>query len=122
MIYDCSCDYDPPTVHSAKTVTARKEHRCEECSRTIRVGERYLYAFGVWDGYPSSTYTCSHCHEIQRWVSTNLPCFCWYSGTMISDAREAIQEAYFRARDEVQGLAFGFGRLLVKAKRARASA
>lgn len=120
MSIDCYCDFDPPTVSSARTVTARKPHRCEECERTIAVGERYRYRFMVYDGYPQSTYTCSHCHEIEQWVSTNLPCFCWYSGSMLDDAKEAIEEAYRRARDEVQGLAFGFGRLLVKAKRARA--
>ena len=89
--------------------------------RFSQPGERYLYSFGVWDGYPSSHYTCSDCREIQRFLTGNLACFCWESGTLIEDAKEAISEAYSRARDEVQGVAFGFGRLLVKARRARAA-
>lgn len=121
MSYDCYCDYDAPSVFSSKTVAARKPHRCDECPRVIQPGERYLYSFGVWDGYPSSHYTCSDCREIQRFVTGNLPCFCWESGNLIEGAKEAISEAYSRARDEVQGVAFGFGRLLVKARRARSA-
>ena len=120
MSYDCSCDYDPPTVSSSRIVTARKPHRCEECPRVIQPGEKYRYTFAVWDGYPSSAYVCTDCLHIQKWVQTNIPCFCWYSGTMLEDAKEAITEAYFRAGDEVRGVMFGFLRLLVKAKRARA--
>lgn len=122
MSLDCYCDYDPPSVFSDKIVKARKPHRCDECCREIRTGEQYLYAFGVWDGYASSWHTCSHCREIQKFVSINIPCFCWTYGNMLEDAEEAISEAYYRAADEVRGLRFGFGRLLVKAKHAKASA
>lgn len=122
MSIDCYCDYDAPSVFSSRMVKARKQHRCDECRRRISVGERYSYVFGVWDGYPDSFHVCAHCEEIRNFVSISVPCFCWAYGNMLSDAREAIEEAYFRAGDEVRGLAFGFGRLLVKAKRARSVA
>ncbi len=122
MSYDCSCDYDAPTVFRSSIVRAKKEHRCDECSALIRVGEQYQYVFGVWDGYPSSQYVCEHCRDIRTFVKNNIPCFCWCYGSMLDDAKEAIQEAYIRAGDEVRGVAFGFGRLLVKAKRARSAA
>jgi hypothetical protein len=121
MSYDCYCDYDQPSVFSSKIVVARKEHRCGECRRLISIGERYKYIFGVWDGDASSHYICEHCSDIQKFVTNNIPCFCWYYGSMLEDAKEAIQEAYFRAGEEVRGVAFGLGRLLVKARRARAS-
>lgn len=119
MSIDCYCDYDPPSVFSDKTVKARKPHKCTECSRTIEPGETYHYAFGVWDGFADSFHTCSHCTEIKQFVRISVPCFCWAYGNMLDDAKEAIQEAYWRAGDEVRGLFFGFGRLVVKAKRAR---
>lgn len=122
MAIECYCDGDPATVYRSKTVTARKEHQCYECGRKIRAGERYLYAFGVWDGYAITHHTCSHCEEIQTFVEINIPCFCWQYGNMLEDAREIIHRAYQEAADEVRGLAFGFGRLLVKAKRARQAA
>jgi hypothetical protein len=118
MSYDCYCDYDPPSVFSSKSVTARKKHLCDECCRPINAGERYLYSFGVWEGYASSHYTCSHCQEIQKFVSISIPCFCWAYGNMIDDAKEAIQEAYFRAGDEVRGLATGFLRRVIAGRRA----
>ena len=40
------------------------------------------------------------------------------AGDMIDDAKEAIQEAYFRAGDEVRGLATGFLRRVIAGRRA----
>lgn len=119
---DCYCDYDPADVYRAKLVRGRKPYRCEECGHRITVGEKHEYVFGVWDGEPRHFRTCSHCLGIRQFVKNNIPCFCWAHGNLIDDARGAIEYAYDRARDEVRGLAFGFGRLLVKAKRARQSA
>lgn len=122
MAWDCYCDYEPCAVYSARDVTARKPHRCYECERPIEAGERYRYTFSVYDGYASSIHTCSHCRDIQQWVANNIPCFCWMHGSMLDDAKEAIREAYYRAGNEVRGLFFGFGRLLVKAQRDRRKA
>jgi len=119
---DCYCDYESPAVERTKIVKARKAHKCYECRRSIRVGERYEYTFQVYDGYPESYHLCENCRDIRVFVSNNLPCFCWAWGSLLDDAKEAIKEAYYRAGDEVRGVAFGLGRLIVKAKRARASA
>lgn len=122
MSFDCYCDFDAPSVFRSKLVQARKAHRCYECSRPIRVGERYSYVFGVWDGSASSFHICSHCRDIRKFVQGNIPCFCWEYGNMLDDAKAAVEEAYFRAREEVVGVAFGLGRLLVKARRFRREA
>lgn len=116
---DCYCDYESPSVYSARMVRARKPHRCEECSRVIQVGERHEYVFGVYDGYTITPRTCSHCVGIRQFVKINIPCFCYLHGNLIDDCRETIRAAYEQAPDEVKGVAFGFGRLLVKARRER---
>lgn len=118
---DCYCDYVPVDVHRARKVRARKPYRCEECGKRIAVGEVHEYVFAVYDGDPSQFRTCAHCLDIRQFVQNNIPCFCWAYGNLIDDAREAIDAAYWRAKEEVRGLAFGFGRLLVKSKRARAA-
>lgn len=122
MSFDCFCDYDPPEVYSSRFVRARKEYRCYECRKLIRVGERHEYAFGVLDGWTYQPRTCMGCVGIRQFVSINIPCFCWAHGNILDDARSAVQQAYEVAPDEVKGLAFGLGRLMVKAKRERATA
>lgn len=121
MSYDCSCDYDPPEVYSSRLVKARKEYRCYECDRKIAIGDTHEYVFGVSGGYPYQPRTCLHCVGIRQFVSINIPCFCWAHGNIIDDAKAAIEDAYYRAGDEVRGVMFGFLRLLVKARRSSAS-
>lgn len=112
---DCYCDYDPPIFYSKSVVkAARKPHRCDECSRPIAAGESYERISGKWDiGYGISTFTtCSRCLDLRQWVTNNLPCFCWAHGSMLDDAKEAIDEATWRASDETRGLRFGWLRRL----------
>lgn len=118
---DCSCDYDLPSVYSQRMVRARRAYRCDECPHKIEIGERHEYAFGVWDGDAGAFRTCADCVDRRQWVRNNLPCFCWAHGNLLSDISDAIQYAYDYARDEVRGLAFGYKRLLVKQRRARAA-
>lgn len=119
---DCYCDYESPSVYRSRVVRARKEYRCEECSKLIRVGERYEYAFGVHDGDTYQPHTCLGCVEIRQFMSINIPCFCWAHGNLIDDAKNTVEAAYGQAPDEVKGLAFGLGRRLVAMRRARLSA
>lgn len=119
MALECYCDYESPDVYSSRLVCARKPYRCDECDGPIFIGERYEYAFGVQDGYPYQPHTCLDCVGIRKFIQANIPCWCWAHGNMLEDARKIIEAAYSEARDEVKGLAFGFGRLLVKARRNR---
>lgn len=111
MSADCYCDFDPPTIYRRRVVRARKVYRCEECTNRIQVGEQHEYVFSVYDGYADQFRTCSDCTDLRTWVKNNVPCFCWCHGSMRDDAREAIDEATWRAPDETRGLRFGFLRL-----------
>lgn len=46
---------------SAEYPRARKEHRCDQCGRTIQVGEVYRRQGGVWDGRMSTSICCLQC-------------------------------------------------------------
>lgn len=119
----CYCDYDAPVLYKAARRNARKEHRCGECSRRIVPGETYEDAQGMMPGgdfYYAKT--CSHCLDIRQYVQNSVPCFCWAHGSMEEDAENAIADAYYRARDEVKGLWFAVGRLVVARNRAKRSA
>lgn len=125
MSYDCVCDYDPPSFYHQEIRKARKPHKCNECGTPILPGERYEHVRAKWD-YVDNLDTCERCLDIRQWVKNNVPCFCWAHGNMIEDAKEAVEEAHFRAPSETVGLRFGFLRRIalrdrVKAKR-RASA
>lgn len=108
MSIDCYCDYETPTIYRSDTRRAKKRYGCEECSGEIFPGEIHEYHFGMCDGNSYFGRTCIHCVEIRRWVTGNIPCFCWAHGNMMEDARNAIDEAVYRAREETVGLKFGF--------------
>lgn len=68
---ECTCtisvDHDGGPEAFKKIVrTARKEHRCDECYRTIMPGEKYEYVSGIWDGRPESYKTCLDCVSLRE--------------------------------------------------------
>jgi ssDNA-binding Zn-finger/Zn-ribbon topoisomerase 1 len=52
--------------YSITTPKARKEHKCEECGRTIPMGTVYQKVAGRFDGDFYSQDTCMDCEEIRR--------------------------------------------------------
>jgi len=101
---DCSCDWDPPRFYCADIRTARKVHSCEECSGQILSGEKYEHVSGCWDNGVDRFKTCERCVDLRVWVRNNVPCLCWMHGNADEGLREAVDEAYYRARSEVVGL------------------
>lgn len=79
----------------------------------ILPGDRYENVFGVWDGSASTFRTCERCYDLRVWVRNNVPCLCCMHGDADTGMKEAINEAYHRAPDEVVGLRFGFLRRLI---------
>ena len=50
---------------------ARKEHKCSECYRQIRLTEPYLYVFYIYDGHPENFHICQHCEVATAWLCHN---------------------------------------------------
>ena len=46
--------------------TARKQHKCGECRRTIEAGEKYNREVSLYDGDISTYKTCLDCMSIRR--------------------------------------------------------
>jgi len=72
MSMECGCEEDSyscdngPQVFSASYPRAKKQHRCCECGGSIRPGEEYERAWGVWVGEMSTYKTCMTCVRIRR--------------------------------------------------------
>lgn len=64
----CVDDYEPSDVWSATVRKARREHRCDECGRTIVPGERYEHVSSLYDGSWSTLKTCPHCLAASQWL------------------------------------------------------
>lgn len=107
---DCFCDYDPAHVYVASAPTARKRHRCYDCGGFVEPGEKHEKVFAVWErgDSPDTVRTCPRCLDLRTWVQNNVPCFCYMHGGLFETAKDAIEAAYDRARDEVTGLRFGY--------------
>lgn len=117
---DCWCDYEPAQIYEQHIIkSARAKHACAECGRSILPGERYERTFGMWENQISVFKTCQDCLNIRQFVKNSVPCFCWAHGSMLDDAKEAIEAAYDRAWNEVKGLFMGYGRLVIAARRKR---
>jgi len=104
----CYCDYEPAQFYWARTPKARKQYRCYDCGGTIDPGERYERVTGKWDYGIDVFVTCARCVNLRVWVRNNVPCFCYMHGGLDETAREAIDDAYDRAPEEVVGLRFGY--------------
>lgn len=83
-------DADPWTMFRDGIRTARKEWRCGECGRTIRVGESYHFATGLLDGEWPQMRQCLHCHHAAEWLS--VMCHGWIYGDVCSDLAEHWDE------------------------------
>ena len=83
-------DADPPTVSSNKWVRARIPHKCAECGRPISVGERYNYAFMVYEGIAYSFRTCEHCITATGWLKK--VCGGWLHEGLAEEIAEHAEE------------------------------
>jgi len=67
---DCACvyigDYDNPDFCSTKIRSARKEHKCVECSQLIKVGEKYEDIRGKWESGIERYITCLDCVSLRE--------------------------------------------------------
>lgn len=72
------------TVLTEKKVTAKKPHKCKECSRVIEIGEQYLYEtyVGPYRGDPFRVHkTCKHCIPMRELaMECDSDGMFWYGG------------------------------------------
>lgn len=99
----CFCDYDPPEFYYRTMPTARLAHKCSECGKTIRRGEKYERVNAKWGDRPESCLTCARCLALRDYVTAHVPCVCWEHHRMIEGCIEAAQEY----AHEAPGLLFG---------------
>jgi hypothetical protein len=112
----CACvivEHDSyPECHWTESRVARKEHRCCECGKQIKPGEKYEHVAGKWDGDFMSYKTCDVCCEVRD----ILFCDMWVYTSLYEDLAEhinncgdalpwtAIAELSEAARDVVLGM------------------
>lgn len=90
---ECYCDYDEsPTIYEANVARARLLHKCKECGADIAPGERYERARMLFDGSWQVDKTCARCLDVREYVKAHAPCFCWYHGSMLEDARGVVDQ------------------------------
>jgi RNase P subunit RPR2 len=119
---DCYCDYEPAQFYRARRVKAAKKHKCYECARVILPGESYEYVSAMFEKKIWTFKTCGDCADIRQFVENSVHCLCWAHGSLEDDVRDTVTEAYFRAPDEVKGLATSIYRMVIKRNRKKAEA
>lgn len=66
----CGCIYidcdEYADVYRSKVQRARKEHKCDECGRTIVRGEEYEYAVMCVEGSWDKSKTCVDCLSVRK--------------------------------------------------------
>lgn len=70
--------------------TARKLHRCNECTRPIVRGETYRFEYFAFDGDRSTHKTCEHCQVLRSWLQAE--CGGMLYGDVQADFLEHIYE------------------------------
>lgn len=87
--YSCSSwDYDAPDFTRERFVRGRKVHRCIECGRAIRKGERHEAATGKWDGGVQTLRTCLRCVAVRSCLTPSG----WIYGRLWDAVGEARSE------------------------------
>lgn len=61
-----------PSVYNMIVRTARKDHKCCECSGVIQKGEQYNYHSGVWDGEGASFKVCFDCDALRAYMDSDV--------------------------------------------------
>lgn len=76
MDYECVCEpYEGEACefYSARTVVARKEHKCLECQEPIKIGESHEVSVYKSDGTFGSGRTCAFCSAERKRLAETYP-------------------------------------------------
>jgi hypothetical protein len=94
---ECSCSIsagvdDSAEVLSAKWITARKRHSCQECNRLILTGEEYFKEVEKYEGEITTHKTCRDCMSLRNHLCGD---FFW------GEIRDMIEEAIFECEGKL---------------------
>jgi hypothetical protein len=64
------------SVYSEEFPVARKEHKCCECGRIIKVGEKYQLYKGIWEGKAARFKTCMPCKHLRDEITEETYEYC----------------------------------------------
>lgn len=100
----CACSVEVVDLDNASRVatdwckirTARVTHKCDECHRTIAIGETYEHYTGICDGSFFKNKTCVDCLSIRDAFFDNG----YYFGQVMGDFREFISEGNGQVSEE----------------------
>lgn len=95
----------PLEMYDSKIVKGRKEHRCNECGRTLLRGESHELVTGKFDGTFVAYRTCIHCLVAVKWLRTEC------GGHIFTGVQEDIEEHL------AEGYGLGVARLAVGMRR-----
>jgi hypothetical protein len=87
---DCQIEINidsAPGFSDTTNPKARKEHKCCECGRVIKVGEIYNRIAGVWESEFRTYKTCRDCESIRSTFFSS-----WTFTEVIEDLQEYIGE------------------------------
>lgn len=89
----CAIDYDDPCdIQRSENRAARKPHTCEDCTRAIRPGERYMHYVWLYEGRWSSLDQCRHCAALGAWMT--VLCGGYPVGGLLEELAEHWEEGY----------------------------
>lgn len=106
----CYCDYEQAKAYWPSRPIARKAHRCEECGRQIRTGERYERVRAIWADGAATFSTCVYCMAQRDLIEAVADCFCWQHGNLLDDIQCWLDDT------EIPGIRMAIGRLMIERK------
>ena len=65
----CFYGLEYPDFYTDKWYKTRKQHRCDECTKAILIGQTYLRASGKWEGEIQTFKTCEDCEELRGQIT-----------------------------------------------------
>jgi len=94
------------TVYEESTRKARKEHECDACDDKIRVGDKYVHVFIVFQGDHETIKRCARCQAIHMHLRQECQGQGMWPAERL-DCGEEYEEHWGKAPpDEIAALAF----------------
>lgn len=90
MSLSCGCNDHYADLESLTIQKARKQYVCEECRKTINIGDEYARYKILYDGSWSETKVCEPCYDLGESMA-DLG-FCWVLGGLAEAHREYVAE------------------------------